>query len=311
MDFTVIDFETATSKRASACEVAVSVYESNRLVVTKDWLIQPPQNKYDYWNTSIHGIDSSRTEGVRQFNDVWIEVVQYIENKLVVAHNAPFDMSVIREECKMYGLKLPKFNFICSYSFSKTLLPGLPSYSLDFLCRYLELTELNHHSAADDTMMTGDLFVELLRIAQVDDLDQLQENLGLIAGTMSGDNYQPFRKKLVSKKSVDAFIKDYIPDESTFDAENPFFGKKVVFTGKMNLPRVEMFKLVADVGGKPSDNLNKSSDYLVVGQQDYRIVGDDGMSGKQEKAVKLISEGCNLIILSESEFFQMLPNSME
>jgi len=45
---------------------------------------------------------------------------------------------------------------------------------------------------------------------------------------------------------------------------------------------------------------------LVVGQQDYRIVGDDGMSGKQEKAVKLIEKGSFLEIISEDDFLRNL-----
>ena len=72
------------------------------------------------------------------------------------------------------------------------------------------------------------------------------------------------------------------------------------------MQRVELLKIVADIGGIPSDNIKKTTDFLVVGQQDFRIVGDDGMSSKQEKAVKWIEQGCNITILSEAEFMQMI-----
>ena len=41
---------------------------------------------------------------------------------------------------------------------------------------------------------------------------------------------------------------------------------------------------------------------LVVGQQDYRVVGDFGMSNKQKKALKLLEKGQDIEILSEIDF---------
>ena len=45
---------------------------------------------------------------------------------------------------------------------------------------------------------------------------------------------------------------------------------------------------------------------LVVGQQDYRVVGDSGMSNKQKKALKLLEKGQDIEILSEIEFLSRL-----
>ena len=45
---------------------------------------------------------------------------------------------------------------------------------------------------------------------------------------------------------------------------------------------------------------------LVVGQQDYKKVGDDGMSGKQEKSLKPLEKGKEIEILSEAEFLSRI-----
>ena len=45
---------------------------------------------------------------------------------------------------------------------------------------------------------------------------------------------------------------------------------------------------------------------LAVGQQDYRVVGDFGMSNKQKKALKLLEKGQGIEILSEIEFLSRL-----
>ena len=64
--------------------------------------------------------------------------------------------------------------------------------------------------------------------------------------------------------------------------------------------------MVKNIGGVPTDSVTKETDVLVVGQQDYRVVGADGMSNKQKKALKLLEKGHNIEILSESEFLERL-----
>lgn len=58
--------------------------------------------------------------------------------------------------------------------------------------------------------------------------------------------------------------------------------------------------------GFPQKGVNKSTQILVVGQQDYRLVGEDGMSSKQEKAMALKDAGQDIEIMSEEQFLSML-----
>ncbi|MEZ4904537.1 MAG: BRCT domain-containing protein [Spirosomataceae bacterium] len=86
-----------------------------------------------------------------------------------------------------------------------------------------------------------------------------------------------------------------------------FYGRTVVFTGALSsMVRAEAQQTIADIGGIIGNSVTKDTDFLVVGQQDYRVVGDDGMSSKQEKAVKLIEKGSILEILSEDDFLKNL-----
>ncbi len=54
------------------------------------------------------------------------------------------------------------------------------------------------------------------------------------------------------------------------------------------------------------NSVTKKTDILVVGQQDYRIVGADGMSSKQKKALTLLEKGHDIEILSETEFINRI-----
>ena len=69
---------------------------------------------------------------------------------------------------------------------------------------------------------------------------------------------------------------------------------------------MDAIQKVKDIGGIPMDNVTNDTDVLVVGQQDYKKVGDDGMSGKQEKAMKLLEKGKEIEILSEAEFLSRI-----
>jgi DNA polymerase III subunit epsilon len=55
-DFITIDFETATSKRHSPCEIGFTFVKGNQIIESKSWLIQPIKNGYDVFNIYIHGI---------------------------------------------------------------------------------------------------------------------------------------------------------------------------------------------------------------------------------------------------------------
>lgn len=50
LNFIAIDFETATGKRASICEVGICAVRNGEIAETRSWLIQPENNLYSYWN---------------------------------------------------------------------------------------------------------------------------------------------------------------------------------------------------------------------------------------------------------------------
>ena len=62
INFIAIDFETATSKRASICEVGICVVRNGEIAETRSWLVRPEDNYYQYWNIKVHGIRPQDTE---------------------------------------------------------------------------------------------------------------------------------------------------------------------------------------------------------------------------------------------------------
>lgn len=113
-------------------------------------------------------------------------------------------------------------------------------------------------------------------------------------------------------------LKDYSKrknfDPSTVDVnaqpENPFYGMNVVFTGKMeSMTREEARTAVLRIGGIAPDRLTQDTDYLVVGKQDLRVVGEKGLSGKMKTAEKYRIKGLPIEIIDEADFIEMLGYS--
>ena len=301
INFVALDLETATFERNSICEIGITIVEKSQIKETKSWLVQPIDNEYDGFNIEIHGIRPEDTKDSPSFNEVWQEVLPYLEGKVVVAHNTAFDMYVLRDSFLLRQMKFPNFAFFCSYRLSTKVVKGCYSYSLPIVCEALGIELGNYHRAGDDSKACAELFLRCIQLAEAESFAALQNATEVRCGRFS-NNY--FRPQLSTKKSGSGLnVSEIVGDPSKIDEGSYFFGKAVCFTGKcLYGTRKDLLQIIADVGGIPVDSVTKKTDILVVGQQDYRVVGQDGMSGKQKKAMKLKDEGIEIEIMSEAEF---------
>lgn len=301
MDFITIDFETATAQRDSPCEIGLTFVKGGKIVETKSWLIKPRYEEFDFFNILIHGITPFHVANEPEFDKIWSEVGPMLENQFLIAHNAGFDISVLRRTLEYYQLPFPNLNYSCSYIFSKKVWEGLPSYDLKTLCK-LHNIKLNHHRAAADSKATAELALKAFEIAGVNSIEEFPEKLKTTIGKLYVGGYTSSETKRLYKKSEFANL---IGDPSKLNPESIFHGRTVVFTGTLSsMVRADAQQMIVDIGGFIGNGVTKDTDFLIVGQQDYRVVGDDGMSGKQEKAVKLIEKGSTLEIVSEEDFLK-------
>lgn len=303
MDFITIDFETATADRDSPCEIGLTFVKDNLIVETKSWLIKPMYDQFDYFNILIHGIRPEHVANEPEFNIVWQEIKPLIENQFLIAHNAGFDISVLRKTPQAYQIPFPTLNYSCSYIFCKKVWQGLPAYDLKSLCK-LNSIDFKHHRAAADSRATAELALKAFELAEVLCQDDFPEKLKTSIGQLYDGGYRPCETKRTYKARD---LTNIIGDLTKHNQSSIFYGRTIVFTGALSsMIRVEAQQTISDIGGIISGNVTKGTDFLIVGQQDYRIVGEDGMSNKQEKAIKLIEKGATLEIISENDFIRNL-----
>ncbi|MDF2569002.1 MAG: polC 2 [Sporomusa sp.] len=149
MNYVAIDFETANSSRASACSLAAITVENGEIVRSAYSLIQPPILKFDYWNTKIHGITADDVADKPTFAELWDRIRPHLEQKIVIAHNASFDISVLRSMLNEYGLPHPSFRYACTVDIAKRVWTEMDNYKLSTLAKRFSI-DFEHHNALHD-----------------------------------------------------------------------------------------------------------------------------------------------------------------
>ncbi len=313
--FAAIDFETATCQRSSACALGVVVVDSGQIVNEQYWLIQPPNNEYDRFNTSVHGLSATDTKRAPSFDEVWEQAVCLVGNHVLVAHNASFDISVLRNSAAFHSYTPPEASFLCTLRLARSRLPDLGSWRLPDVCEALEVAGLNHHDALSDARAAAKVLLAMCNLEN-SGVTEVCENLGYRFGELSTSYYVSFfnaiqrSSKLSKSSSSSPRVSEIGPNVDNVDSDGALFGKLVAFTGTLDsMTRDMAFQVTVNSGGKPSNSVTQKTEILVLGMTDYTKVGTDGMSNKLRKAVALRTKGAAIEIIDENDFLRMADSS--
>ena len=164
MSFIAIDFETATSEATSACEVGVALVENGRVTATAGWLIKPPQWPHFHpINVGVHGIRPADVAAAATFVELWPELRRWlIAAPTLVAHNAAFDVRVLRAGLALGGLTMPPGTYACSVQFARQVWPHFENHKLPTVCRHHAIDLTRHHRAEGDAVACAEITLRAL-----------------------------------------------------------------------------------------------------------------------------------------------------
>lgn len=158
--FVAIDFETANRSRASACAVGLAICTHSRIVQTRDYLIQPPSREFEF--TDIHGLTWADVCNAPTFAELWPTLQRDLRSAdFLVAHNSPFDRSVLRACCDYYGLTMLPIEFECTVQLARRQWNIRPT-KLPDVCRHLNIP-LRHHDAGSDAQACAEIVLAAQR----------------------------------------------------------------------------------------------------------------------------------------------------
>lgn len=296
-----IDFETASS-RGTPCSVGLVEVQSGRIVDRHSWLIRPPVFEFWGFNVALHGITPQMCEHAPGWEDSLAKILDVAAGRPLVAHNASFDVGVIRDACDLVEIEWPRLRYACTLAIGRRVWPGLSTYSLPFLAAYLNVVAESHHDAEEDAVVAANIALAALSATRASTLDELAERAGVVVGHIEPNSW----RGCLAEHDFSAIPTEPTPGTLTNPA-HPLFGKKVVFTGALAIVRRDAQQAVVNRGAVAGTGVNRHTDYLVTGYQDIaRLAQNSDKSSKLLKAEALRAEGIPIEIITESDFVRLL-----
>lgn len=162
--YAVVDVETTGLARDDRI-VSAAVYQLDaRGEVQDHWytLVNPERDPGPVW---IHGLTSDTLAGAPLFPEIAEEFAQRLAGRVLVAHNAVFDWSMIAREYARARATAPVRQRLCTIALSKELGLPLANHKLETLAAHYGVVQQRAHHALDDARVLAETFRPSLRLA--------------------------------------------------------------------------------------------------------------------------------------------------
>ena len=173
--YAVIDLEATGGKPGTEriIEVAIFMFDGRRIVDQFITLVRPDVPIPPFVQ-KLTGIREQDVRTAPRFHEVAKRIVQMTEGAVFVAHNAPFDYRILREEFARLGFDYQRV-VLDTIPLAEKFLPGMPAYGLSTLCTELNIAHTRKHRADGDARAT----VQLLQILLDKDREKYIEGVYL------------------------------------------------------------------------------------------------------------------------------------
>jgi DNA polymerase-3 subunit epsilon len=256
-----------------------------------------PETYFNPYCSAVNGIEEADVQGSPTLLAIRPELSALLEGQLVVAHNASFDMSVLRNSAARYSVSSgPSFEGLCTWRLARVVWPDLPSYSLGYVAPDLGIS-FAHHAAGDDARACASVALAICNSVGVATLRDALPALQVLPFRLAADSYVPFHNGALTA----------VMGRDDADQGHPFYGKSICFTGGLlSMLRRDAMERVTEVGGDFKTSVSKKLDYLVIGDADFVEFADGMRTGKLDKAIELRTAGAPIEIIPENDFLQLL-----
>jgi DNA polymerase-3 subunit alpha (Gram-positive type) len=220
-----------------------------------------PHHRLSATTINLTGITDDMVQNAPEVEDVIRRFSEWIDNDVLVAHNASFDMGFLNAGYKKIGFEKAKNPVIDTLELGRFLYPEMKNHRLNTLAKKFDIELTQHHRAIYDAEATGYLLVKMLKDAlekEIEYHDQLNDNMG------KGNSYQRTR-----------------PHHCTLIAQN-LIGLKNMFK-LVSISNLEYFYRVPRI---PRSLLQKYREGILVGSACDKGEVFEGMMQKSPEEVE-------------------------
>ena len=159
--YIVFDVETPNRYNDRMSAIGVTVVEDGE-IREEFFSYVNPETIFDGFNTRLTGISADTVRDAPNFPALWERLEPLFSHGILTAHNAPFDLGVLKKCLAAYGITWkPSVRYCCTVQMGKALLPGM-KHNLNILCGHYGIP-LDHHHAGSDSRACAEILLRYIR----------------------------------------------------------------------------------------------------------------------------------------------------
>lgn len=165
--FSVVDVETTglSANKNRIIEIAIVKIEKLRITDKLHYLVNP-QTYIPPFITSLTGIDNDDVIDAPIFSEIVDEIIAFIDNSILTAHNFTFDSSFLNTEFMLSGREFVSDESCCTLKIARNIYQELKSKSLSSVSDFLNLKNKNAHRALGDAEITAKVLLKMIKELQ-------------------------------------------------------------------------------------------------------------------------------------------------
>ncbi|WP_459129066.1 3'-5' exonuclease [Guggenheimella bovis] len=155
--YTAVDVETPSRRNDTICSIGIIRVEDGRIEERFRSFVNP-EDQFDMANIQIHHITPDMVQDAPTFGELWPEIRHFFIGRIVIAHNAGFDLGVIRKNLLRYGIYEMEMSYYCTVQLGKKAFPHFDHHNLKAMTTYLDVELDQHHDAYCDALACQGIF---------------------------------------------------------------------------------------------------------------------------------------------------------
>ena len=174
-EFVAFDLETTglSSKTDRIIEIGAVIMKDGQEVDRFQTFVDP-ERKLEKKIVDLTGITDDMLVGAPKIEEILPKFLEFVGDRVLVAHNSDFDTGFIRAECSRQGLVYDK-TAADTLILAQNLMPQLNKFKLNLVSDALSLPDFNHHRAADDAVTCGLIMARFMKkLEEEHDVHSLQ-----------------------------------------------------------------------------------------------------------------------------------------
>ncbi|MGP1440796.1 MAG: 3'-5' exonuclease [Treponema sp.] len=201
---TFVAFDTETTglrpDENKVVEIGAVKFNKEGIISRFSVLINPEMHMPEE-ASAVNHITDDMLKGQPIFKDVARDFLRFIQNSILVAHNASFDINFINTELKNCKIGHLTNKVVDTLIFAREVFPRLDSYKLQDLAKKFEIVAFEAHRAEDDSRVCMEFFNKAVS-------HFIEANQEMIPHWKSQTNIEDYLKTEMPETEIDGFAQN-------------------------------------------------------------------------------------------------------